>query len=655
MNQRSAGQHRFALGALLFLGSAATGLTPIADGDVFWHLAAGREMLRRQSFLRSDMFSTGAFGRTWTDVHWLFQLGVYAVERRFGLLGLVLAKCLLVGLAALLLYAATPRRARPWLLVILLAALACARQLLLVRPVLVSLLGLGLFYGQLEAFRRTGSSRRLWLLPLVQVGWSNCQGLSAFGPALLFAYALAALTWASVGASRFYPFAPESYVPRTQRARRAWTLMAVLIACLFASLITPYGAAGFKLPIELLRRLLPLADNPYRNVAENMPPFVLERISGEFWHLKWFLGGLCLALAANGGRIALSQLLLLVGFVGLALMSNRNVLLLYFMAAPLAAQQLSAAWRRARKLRRRAFALPASRWGYGVVLLGLFGLIGSAAAREPSLRAVTPFRFPVQSAGIIAAHGGEGSIFSADHQGGYLIWKLYPAFRPFIDTRLILRTPDEYDDYLALADDPLRFDAFQARHHFDYVVLPVAYPDRYLSLIAYLYESPAWALVHTDGSEVLFARRDLTGSTRLDLGSPDTIDHILSGLTERYAGRARLLAAARLQLATLELAVREFTEAERVLRPSSDAPALALLAKARLLAGDIDAAEKIGTRLLTQQRRDVRGLDLLAQVSVRRGELSRALGYLRRALAIDPYDGEAASLLSALEEPRHGP
>jgi hypothetical protein len=654
MSRQAAGQHGFALAALLFCGTAATGLTPIADGDVFWHLAAGREMLRRQDFLRSDMFSSGAFGRDWTDVHWLFQLGVYAVEHRFGLVGLVVAKCLLVGVGALLLYVASPRRARPFLLVILLVALACARQLLLVRPVIVSLVALGFFYRQLEAYRRTGRSQLLWPLPLVQVVWSNCQGLSAFGPALVFVYAFAALIFATAGGRSFYPFAPESYAPRSERIGRAGALLIVLGACLGAALITPYGLRGLGLPIELLRRLLPLADNPYRDVAENMSPFLLERMSGgEFWHLKWFLAGLGLALAANGGRIALSHVLLLGGFVGLALLSNRNVLLLYFMAAPLAAQQLSAAWRRAARLRRR-FA-PAQPWVFAAFLIGPLGLIGSAAAREPSSAAPTPFRFPVESAAIIAAHGGEGSIFSADHQGGYLIWKLYPDFRPFIDTRLILRTPGEYADYLALADDPVRFDAFQVRHHFQYVVLPVAYPDRYLSLIAYLYQSSAWSLIHTDGSEVLFARRDLTGLQRLDMGSPDTTDHILIALTKRYRADPRLQAAARLQLGTLELALREFAEAERVLRPSSDVSAQALLARARLLSGDIDGAEKIGTRLVAQQGRDVRGFDLLAQVSVRRGELNRAVGFLRRALAIDPYDGEAASLLSALEEPRHGP
>src|SRR5262252_7867036 len=98
---------------LVFAGSAGTGLAPIADGDIFWHLAAGRELIRTRAPITHDPFSVGAYGRDWIDVHWLFQLACYGVHALFGLRGLVLAKCCLIGLSALLLCAAVPRSARP--------------------------------------------------------------------------------------------------------------------------------------------------------------------------------------------------------------------------------------------------------------------------------------------------------------------------------------------------------------------------------------------------------------------------------------------------------------------------------------------------------------------------------------------------------------
>src|ERR1044071_8172859 len=85
----------------LFAGAVLAGLTPVADGDVYWHLAAAREIVRTGSLLTHDPFSISAAGRPWCDVHWLFQLGLYAVHQLGGLGGLVVAKCVVIGAGAL--------------------------------------------------------------------------------------------------------------------------------------------------------------------------------------------------------------------------------------------------------------------------------------------------------------------------------------------------------------------------------------------------------------------------------------------------------------------------------------------------------------------------------------------------------------------------
>jgi hypothetical protein len=188
---------RNALAALLFLGAASMGLAPSLDGDVWWHLAAGREMVARGELLLTDPFSVGAAGRPWIDVHWLFQLGLYALYEAFGLRGLVMVKCGLVGLGALFLLASLGKRratlwARPTFVALLLGALFAARSLLLLRPVIITLLLLSAFLYVLESFGRDGRATRLLALPVLQVLWANCQGLSALGPAVVAAYVAAA-------------------------------------------------------------------------------------------------------------------------------------------------------------------------------------------------------------------------------------------------------------------------------------------------------------------------------------------------------------------------------------------------------------------------------------------------------------------------------
>jgi tetratricopeptide (TPR) repeat protein len=636
---------------VLVLGAASMGLAPSSDGDVWWHLAAGREMVARGGLLFTDPFSVSAAGRAWPDVHWLFQLLCYAVHRTLGLAALVWLKCALVGGGALLLLAGVMRDrfaawTRPLLVTLLLAALLVSRQLLLVRPIMITLPCLALFFYELERYRFDAEPRRLLVLAAVQVLWANCQGLSALGPAVVAAYAAAAGLDAWLGRRPGWPFARE-----LGSARRFKQLSVALLACLVTSAITPFGARGWWLPAQLLHRLVPGEHNIYAHtVAENVPPFLLEQWSGgEFWHLKWFFGLLGLALLAGGRRIRLSHAFLLVGFSALALLGNRNVLLLYWIAAPLAALQLAPAARRiARALGKpRGAPLVAAN---SVALAVLLAVSGVAAAREASLAEPSPFRAPAESVRRLASLRGSGDVFTADHHGGYLIWQLYPRYRPYIDTRLVLRSAHEYAEYLSLADEPERFDAFQAQQRFSYVLLPVAYPDRYLSLIAHLERSRAWKLLYTNGSEVLFGRAELSAEPALDLSAAPTTDRIVAELDSRYAKQPELRAAARRHLATLAIAIGETTQAERALAGLHDAGTEALRARCRFVAGDLDAARAIATRQLMHEPGDVRSASLLARIALERGELEKGVALLRRALQSDPFDGEANQLLGSLEE-----
>ena len=126
------------LAVVLGVAAASTGLQPSADGDIWWHLAAGREMVARGALLFTDPFSVSAQGRPWADAHWLFQLAVYGVNQWLGLGGLVLVKCALIGVGASLLYFALEARRGSWargvMVTLLMAGLLAARSLLLVRP-----------------------------------------------------------------------------------------------------------------------------------------------------------------------------------------------------------------------------------------------------------------------------------------------------------------------------------------------------------------------------------------------------------------------------------------------------------------------------------------------------------------------------------------
>jgi Tfp pilus assembly protein PilF len=110
--------------------------------------------------------------------------------------------------------------------------------------------------------------------------------------------------------------------------------------------------------------------------------------------------------------------------------------------------------------------------------------------------------------------------------------------------------------------------------------------------------------------------------------------------------------AALTSLATLHGLLGQHELAERALAGVSAPEAEALTARLRFAAGDLASAERLAAARLSDEGEDVRSLNLLAQIALRRGEDARSLSYLRRALRARPSDPEAQRLLANLEENR---
>jgi len=642
----AAGQGRALAARLLVFAAVVAGafvvsLGPISDGDIYWHLAAGREIVGRGALPRTDPFTVSAAGRPWIDVHWLFQLGAFAVYAAFGFAGLAVAKALLIAGGAALLVRTAERAgdgARNLCALAVLGGLLLDRHLVPMRPVILTLVFVALYLLVLEWMRAgTARGRRPWLvLPLLQVVWCNSQGLAPLGPLLVAGY----LASAYLSSRRWRHWPCERAAASSVRP-----FAVVLLLCGLASFVTPYGLAAVVLPGQLLARITPGQANIFsREVAENIPPFVLARTAPELvWHLKWVLLSLAGLIALLRPRFALAHLLVLSAFLALALMANRNLPLFYWVAAPFCAMALAPGLQRwAARLGRRA-KLPLGVPLVGAFLAGELALAVALHRREPAAGQPTPFHFPVESAQRLAALGLAGPVFTADQHGGYLRFAV-PAVLPYIDTRLVLHSGEEYADYLALFDEPQRFDGLAARQQFRAVVLTTTYPDRYLGLIWHLCRSPDWHLVYTDGYEVLFLREGQS----LALGERATVAAMLRDLAARFGEGGELAAAARLNLARLLVVLAEPEQALYVLASLASRPAAALRARAHFAAGELAAAESLARILLLQEPRDLRSLTLLAELAATRGDGEQAVAWLRQALAIDPYDAEARSLAQRL-------
>jgi len=151
---------------------------------------------------------------------------------------------------------------------------------------------------------------------------------------------------------------------------------------------------------------------------------------------------------------------------------------------------------------------------------------------------------------------------------------------------------------------------------------------------------------------VIFARRDIPLLAPLQASDPALTARVLAQLDRDYAGDAGLRSAAQLQLATLEIALGEFAQAEHVLSLSTRPEARALRARCRFGAGQLADAELITRELLKRDAQDVTSLNLMALIALGRANRSAAIGYLRRAVAVNPFDPETNQVLANLEENR---
>jgi hypothetical protein len=213
------------------------GCTPMSDFDVWWHLRTGQLILETGHVPRLDPFTYTNAGRAWTDVYWMYQVGIALLYRLGGATALVLLKALAgAGIVALSALGRRPQH-RAWPLALAwLPALLMLSGRLSERPELVSLVLLAATLVILG--RAPRAPRGLWALPALQVLWVNCHGAFLMGPLVLSAYAL---EW--VGARDQLP-------PRR-------IFLAVTAATWLACLVNPYGFGAIRLSLQQLHKVGP--------------------------------------------------------------------------------------------------------------------------------------------------------------------------------------------------------------------------------------------------------------------------------------------------------------------------------------------------------------------------------------------------------------
>lgn len=500
---------------LCAMSSGALAPRLLGDASVGWHIRNGERMLRTHSITRVDPFSVTMGGQTWYAWEWLYDAKIAGIHHWMGLNGVVFFTAVIIALTFALTLHLCLRRGADLPVAALLLALSLGVSMihLFARPHVLSWLFTVIWFQLLdssESANPAASQRRLWYLPALMLLWVNVHGGFVLGFALLGLYLLSA-------AIRYYR--SRDGEESRSLAQRSKTLGIVTVASLAASLINPYG---YELHVHVYRYLTS------RWLMNHIDEFLSPNFHGVAQ--QCFVAILLItivALAAAHNKPSLSRVLVLLLATYSGLYAARSLpvssLLFTLIVAPLWTQALTDARENENlSLRLRAFV---SRWQEFTgrvrnVELGFRGHLWPAAAvflgvlvcaHQGRLGTTQwmhahfdPKHIPVQATDTIVERGIREPIFAPDSWGGYLIYRLYPENRVFVDDRHDFYGVDFLRDYLKAIRLTPDWDKFLNEKHVNWALLPAG-----SALANMLEETTQWNVVYRDGTAVLLERKQL--------------------------------------------------------------------------------------------------------------------------------------------------
>ncbi len=481
----------------------------LGDAGIGWHIRNGEQMLRTHAITRTDPFSATMGGQTWYAWEWLYDLVIAGVHHGLGLNGVVFLSAVIISLTFVLVMRLCLQRGADLASTALLVALSLGASMihLLARPHILSWLFAVIWFQLLDS-SESDDGRRLWYLPALMLLWANLHGGFVLGFVLLGLY---------LGSGALRYFRCRDGETRQQIGRKLRKLGIVALFSLMASLINPFG---YALHLHVYRYL------SSRWLMNHIDEFLSPDFHGVAQ--QCFVAILLIAVAALAlarRKPSLSRVLVLLFATYSGLYASRSLpissLLLTMIVAPLLTQALAeASSNQSFSIQWRAFL---SRWQtfnsrVGRVELGfrahlwplaavLLGLILCAQSGKPGSRPwmnahFDAGNFPVEAAEVIVQRGIREPIFAPDSWGGYLIYRLYPQNKVFVDDRHDLYGEKFLKDYLKAIRLTPDWDVFLNEEKVNWALLPAE-----SSLANMLEETTQWKIVYQDKTAVLLERK----------------------------------------------------------------------------------------------------------------------------------------------------
>ena len=517
------------------------GLHTLQDFDLGWQLATGRWVLQHHHSFSTDVFSYTAAGQPWIYpvlsgivFYILYLMGGYALLSWMGALTGAATVALLLRRGSLI---------GPAFAVIAVPLIANRTQ---PRAEMFTVILFAAFLSLCWRYYCTGHAR-LWLLPILMVGWVNLHLGFIAGLAICGAYLLLEIL--------DLPF-PARRTVTIARLRRAWPWLALTTA---ATVANPWGPFIYRALIRQERAQSLHASwivewESLRPSWTNLHDALLHQgldwrdpQSGFWWLMAAVLVSICVAL----WRQRFGTAVLLIASAYFTLQHVRLQALFACIAVVVGGAMLDELgdWTRTSTKEDKfcgssQFFPPAHYRAPTIIasiLLLTIAVTGLAAFRSWDLMSNRYYMrstqlslfgtglswwFPERAVEFLQREQLPANVFNGYSVGGFLTWRLFPAYHDYIDGRAIPFGPQLFFRAYDLGVEPPDSTAWQQEadaRNINTIIVPLA---RYsgMTLFPQLHafcRSQSWRPVYLDEVSAIFVRRtprtaSLIGRLQLD-------------------------------------------------------------------------------------------------------------------------------------------
>jgi hypothetical protein len=474
----------------------------VSNYDLWWHLATGKYMVENKALPESDPFAyttPSAPSDTKSLLlkgYWLAQIVFYEVFKLWNVKGIVVLRALSLTLFLFFAYLTMKKKKISFAVSILATVLLFWYSLIIEgeRPQLFSILFFSLVYFLLEDFRTT-RSKKVFYIPFIVMVLANMY------PGYIICILLVSIylfgEWVRI------------LLNRAENRDIFKTLLIVWVLSVVLSFANPNGALVFK-QIYLSQ----LFTKGTSHVVEFLPTFFVyskKIIPLDYSYIIFLLVSLLSLRYAR--KIGLIHILLVIVFSLMSIIAYRYVVFYMCIMTPIIALLITNL--RGERIFRGLTGKQLVREGFiaGMVLfIGIVLVIYSLhSLKKFNYKENTFLMVPKGATDFLSQVNIKGNILNEYNFGGYLIWRLYPSKKVFIDSRSL--DPGVIDEYkiFANAKDSAgqSWEAIVNKYNITHVLLPPLWQNgNIIAVVEKLLDSDEWELVYADHLVLIFVHKD---------------------------------------------------------------------------------------------------------------------------------------------------